>query len=102
MREQIAEAQRVFGTLVQHEATVRGIAEATVAALRAGNKVLACGNGGSCAEAQHLVTELVGRYQANRAPLPAVFLGGAQTRHIRCDGNRVHADTSTSHYYCQK
>ena len=34
------------------------------------------GRGGSAAEAQHLVTELVGRYLSNRRSLPAVFLGG--------------------------
>jgi len=43
-------------------------------ALRAGRKVLACGNGGSAAEAQHLATELVGRFARSRRSLPAVAL----------------------------
>jgi phosphoheptose isomerase len=42
--------------------------------------LLAVGNGGSAAEAQHLITELVGRYRIDRIPLSAIAL---------------HADTST-------
>jgi D-sedoheptulose 7-phosphate isomerase len=43
-------------------------------ALAGGRKLLACGNGGSAAEAQHLVAELVGRFHAERRPLPAIAL----------------------------
>jgi len=39
-----------------------------------GKKLLACGNGGSAAEAQHLVAELVGRFHKERRPLPAIAL----------------------------
>jgi len=39
-----------------------------------GNKLLACGNGGSAADAEHLVAELVGRYRDERRGLPAVAL----------------------------
>jgi D-sedoheptulose 7-phosphate isomerase len=46
-----------------------------IAALRAGKKVLIAGNGGSAADAQHLATELMVRYQTNRAALPALALG---------------------------
>ncbi len=42
--------------------------------LRAGGKVLACGNGGSAADAQHLVAELVGRFREERRALPAIAL----------------------------
>jgi D-sedoheptulose 7-phosphate isomerase len=41
---------------------------------RPGAKVLACGNGGSAASAQHFVAELVGRYRVDRAPIAAVAL----------------------------
>jgi D-sedoheptulose 7-phosphate isomerase len=37
-------------------------------------KILACGNGGSAADAQHFVAELVGRFERERLPLPAVAL----------------------------
>jgi D-sedoheptulose 7-phosphate isomerase len=44
------------------------------AALRAGGKVLACGNGGSAADAQHFAAELLNRFEIERAPLGAVAL----------------------------
>ena len=42
--------------------------------LRDGGKVLACGNGGSAADAQHFATELVVQYKATRRALPAIAL----------------------------
>ncbi len=43
-------------------------------ALGAGNKILLCGNGGSAADAQHIAAELVGRYEDQRRPFPAIAL----------------------------
>lgn len=43
-------------------------------ALRTGNKLLFCGNGGSAADAQHLAAEFVGRYIKERGGLPAIAL----------------------------
>jgi D-sedoheptulose 7-phosphate isomerase len=45
-----------------------------VEALRAGGKVLACGNGGSAADAQHFAAELVNRFEMDRPPLAAIAL----------------------------
>ncbi|MEV7606933.1 SIS domain-containing protein [Paenarthrobacter sp. NPDC089322] len=42
--------------------------------LLAGQRLLAAGNGGSAAEAQHLTAELVGRFDAERAPFSAISL----------------------------
>ena len=50
------------------------IAELTAAALEGGGKLMFCGNGGSAADAQHLATEYVVRFQADRGPLPAMAL----------------------------
>jgi D-sedoheptulose 7-phosphate isomerase len=41
-----------------------------------GNKLLACGNGGSASDAEHVVAELVGRYRDERRALPAMALAG--------------------------
>jgi D-sedoheptulose 7-phosphate isomerase len=49
-------------------------AQAMADALRSGGKLLVFGNGGSAADAQHLSAELVGRFQKERAPLPAIAL----------------------------
>ena len=48
--------------------------ELMVAVLRAGNKVLVCGNGGSAADAQHFSAEFTGRYERERPGLPAIAL----------------------------
>jgi D-sedoheptulose 7-phosphate isomerase len=48
--------------------------EALAHALKAGKKVLACGNGGSAADSQHFAAELVGRFERERPGLPAVAL----------------------------
>jgi D-sedoheptulose 7-phosphate isomerase len=45
-----------------------------VSTLGDGGKVLAAGNGGSAAEAQHFVAELVGRFKRERRPYPALAL----------------------------
>src|SRR5690349_1928917 len=51
-------------------------AQAISDALKAGNKLLVFGNGGSASDAQHLSAELVGRFQRERAALPAIALTG--------------------------
>ena len=56
---------------------LEGIATAADAigrALLAGRKLLAFGNGGSASDAEHLVAELVGRFEGERRALPAVAL----------------------------
>ena len=48
--------------------------EAMAAALSAGAKILACGNGGSAGDCQHFAAELVGRFERERPGLPAIAL----------------------------
>jgi len=55
-------------------ATVSRTAQAVINAYRQGNKVLLFGNGGSANDAQHIATELVGRFAFNRPALPAISL----------------------------
>jgi D-sedoheptulose 7-phosphate isomerase len=55
-------------------AVLERVATAAYACLRGGGKILACGNGGSAADAQHLVAELVGRFREERRALPAIAL----------------------------
>ena len=54
--------------------------------LRHGQRLLAAGNGGSAAEAQHLTAELVGRYRREREPLSAIALH-ADTSSLTALGN---------------
>ena len=55
------------------EPIARGIELMTVS-LRSGGKVLACGNGGSAADAQHFAAELVNRFERERPPLAGLAL----------------------------
>jgi D-sedoheptulose 7-phosphate isomerase len=59
---------------VELQSTVSAVALACVKALRAGGKVLFCGNGGSAADAQHLAGEFISRFNYDRAPLAGIAL----------------------------
>jgi D-sedoheptulose 7-phosphate isomerase len=54
--------------------------------LHRGGKILACGNGGSAAQAQHLAAELVGRFREERRALPGIALS-ADTATLTSLGN---------------
>jgi D-sedoheptulose 7-phosphate isomerase len=66
--------------------TIEASGNAIIKALKNGSKVLVFGNGGSAAEAQHFTGELVGRYKAERDPLPAIALS-TDTSVVTCIGN---------------
>ena len=53
---------------------VRDLTARLCEAFEAGARVYTFGNGGSAADAQHLAAELIGRYQRDRRPLPAIAL----------------------------
>ncbi len=55
-------------------------------------KVLACGNGGSAADAQHFIAELVGRFERDRLPLAGVALN-TDTSILTAVGNDYGFDT---------
>ena len=74
-------AEKAFAaTIALHERVRSSMGPTLVAAkamseaLRSGRKLLAFGNGGSAADAQHLSAELVGRFQKERVAMPAVAL----------------------------
>jgi D-sedoheptulose 7-phosphate isomerase len=49
-------------------------AEAIITSFNQGGRVYLCGNGGSAADAQHVASELVGRFERQRRALPAIAL----------------------------
>ena len=61
----------VIGSMEQD---IEKASEIIVDALKNGNKVLLCGNGGSAADAQHIAAELTGRYKTERRGLPGIAL----------------------------
>lgn len=58
------------------EAEAIRAADAIVAAIRGGRKILCFGNGGSATQASHMAGELIGRYKETRRPYAALALGG--------------------------
>jgi D-sedoheptulose 7-phosphate isomerase len=75
---------------VQHFGPCVDIADAwgtrLAAVLDAGGRLLASGNGGSAAQAQHLTAELVGRYRDDRPPYSAICLS-AETSSLTAIAN---------------
>jgi len=58
----------------QTATSLEAIISMCVHALRSGNKILLCGNGGSAADAEHIAGELSGRFYLDRKALPAIAL----------------------------
>lgn len=81
-----AEALRVLESLLSLEKEIHVAAALCLASLKKGQKLVLCGNGGSAADAQHLVGELMGRYRENRRSWPAVALN-ADSVTMSCIGN---------------
>jgi len=82
-------------------ATLPGVLNDAIDALQKclgqGNKVLACGNGGSAAAAQHFVAELVCRFRVDRRALPAIALS-ADVMTLTAIGN----DYGYSHIFARQ
>src|SRR5258706_988588 len=69
--ESLLAKQRTLDTQV---AAIAGAIHHLADVLRAGGKVLACGNGGSAADAQHFAAELSGRFERERPGLAGIAL----------------------------
>lgn len=71
--EQVAANMAAVAATPYMDALARAV-EVLFEAFHSGRKLLVFGNGGSSADAQHLTAELVGRFIADRRPLPAIAL----------------------------
>jgi D-sedoheptulose 7-phosphate isomerase len=70
----IMEHLEIVGAMQAQQSALEAIAHAMGAALRAGGKILWCGNGGSAGDSQHLAAELVGRFRRDRRGLASIAL----------------------------
>ncbi|WP_346353554.1 D-sedoheptulose 7-phosphate isomerase [Azotosporobacter soli] len=68
------EHQQTIDRLRRQSDLILQIAQVWRVALKNGNKILFCGNGGSAADCQHLAAELVGRFVKERKGLPGIAL----------------------------
>jgi len=75
IRQEIRESIAVKIVLLRRkDKAIAQFAKLISQAFRNGKKLLIFGNGGSAADAQHIAAEMVGRFQTERKPLPAVAL----------------------------
>ena len=74
LHEAITAAMKTSQSLFALDAQLGKAADLIDQCLRAGNKLLVCGNGGSAADASHFATEFVVRFTKDRRALPAICL----------------------------
>ena len=80
MLEQCIEQQFIDSADLKYQAAqvlskpIAAAVQALLACVTSGGKVLACGNGGSAADAQHFAAEFVGRFERERPELGAIAL----------------------------
>lgn len=71
----LREHQETFQRLVEQcGESIDQCGQILVDTVQNGKKILVCGNGGSAADSQHIAAEFVGRYESERAALPAIAL----------------------------
>jgi D-sedoheptulose 7-phosphate isomerase len=88
VQSEFAEAARVAALLAadrQSAERVARVAQDIATRAAQGGKILAVGNGGSCADAVHFCEELTGRYREDRPPIAAIACSDAG--HITCTAN---------------
>jgi D-sedoheptulose 7-phosphate isomerase len=74
LRKNAAELGALLPQISELEPQLTAAADFAAAALLRGNKLLACGNGGSASDGSHLTTEFVSRFDRERRPWPAISL----------------------------
>ena len=77
IRERIQDSIKVKQSLLENSVllnAVSDLADEIVRCIRNGGKLVLCGNGGSASDALHFAGEIVGRFQKERSPWPAVVL----------------------------
>ena len=83
---QLNELSKQLQELQNSSDKVEKIVKICITALKKGNKIIWCGNGGSAAQSQHLAAELVGRYKLNRLAMNSISLT-VDTSNITAIGN---------------
>jgi len=88
IKDNFAEAQEVLSQFISDESNLKKVDDAAniiAEALKAGNKVISCGNGGSMCDAMHFAEELSGRFRNDRPAMAAISI--SDPSHISCVGN---------------
>ena len=70
----IDESSLIIQSIKNHTEDIQKTASSIISCFKDGKKILLCGNGGSAADAQHIATEFVSRFEKERDSLPAIAL----------------------------
>ncbi|NEM99648.1 D-sedoheptulose 7-phosphate isomerase [Pontibacter burrus] len=96
---ELEQAQQTLANFIADKNNLSAIEQAAItmaAAIKAGGKIISCGNGGSMCDAMHFAEELTGRYRDDRQALPAISISDAS--HMSCVGNDYGYDHVFSRY----
>jgi D-sedoheptulose 7-phosphate isomerase len=88
IKNNFLEAQSVLDQFISDEKNIEAIENAgqlMVNSLKSGNKIIACGNGGSMSDSMHFAEELTGRFRDSRKPIPAMSI--SDPTHLSCTSN---------------
>ncbi len=98
IKKQFEEAQLILSQFQNTEnfEKIETAIEMMCTALKAGNKIISCGNGGSMCDAMHFAEELSGRFRNNRKGLAALSI--SDPSHISCVANDFGYDFVFSRY----
>ncbi len=97
IEELLQQAAKAHTGSIQQASTIEAIVTLLIDTFRQGNKLLLFGNGGSAAQAQHLVAEFINRMLFDRAALPAIALN-TDTSIMTCIAN----DCDYSHIFSRQ
>jgi len=88
IKNSLKEARECLEKFINDKNSVLYIARAASIcseAIKKGNKIISCGNGGSLCDATHFAEELTGKYRDSRRPLPAISIN--DPAYMTCVGN---------------
>lgn len=99
IKDNFLEAKKVLDEFIFNPDNLERVKKAgdlMVSAVKSGNKIMSCGNGGSMCDAMHFAEEMTGRFRDERKALPAIAISDAS--HITCTGNDYGFDHVFSRY----
>ncbi|RIY33915.1 D-sedoheptulose 7-phosphate isomerase [Psittacicella gerlachiana] len=88
IKQELSEAKNTLDKVLANEELLNRLNNAAILiarALKNGNKVISCGNGGSHCDAMHFAEELSGRYREDRPAYAAIAI--SDPSHLSCVGN---------------
>jgi D-sedoheptulose 7-phosphate isomerase len=88
IKQNFTEARRMLDEFIAQEESWTKLeiaGDIMVSSLKAGGKIISCGNGGSLCDAMHFAEELSGRFRDDRPALPAIAI--SDSSHITCVSN---------------